>query len=122
MKPKRNRISKQINNETLAWYANKLQPEFEKVIYSLGYILIKLSFVRENQMYYLRVAISHNDRLISLDDCELVSKNLEKILDKTNSIPFPYHLEVESPGIKDTSENKELVLNYKDMSWGIRTN
>lgn len=87
---------------------NKLKPDIEKIVNDLGYGLVNVSFVNENDTNYLRITISHRDHVISTDDCELVSKEIEKFLDKKDMITFSYLLEVESPGLS------EKILNVTD--------
>lgn len=101
-------------------YSNQLQPVLEQLVADLGYQLLKLVFVCENHINYLRLTILHPDHLISLDDCELVSKAVEKELDKKDLIPFSYTLEVESPGINENKEQAEFELSHEDMQWLVR--
>lgn len=60
--------------------------------------LVDLEFVKEGPNWYLRVFIDKANG-ITIDDCELVSKALEKILDEKDPIEQQYILEVSSPGI-----------------------
>ena len=103
-------------------YSSQLQPELERLVAGLGYKLLKLVFVCENQINYLRLAISHHDHFISLNDCELVSKEVEKELDEKDLIPFSYTLEVESPGIESEKDKREFEVNHEDMQWLVRAN
>lgn len=89
---------KSITNYELVGYLNRLHPKIEEVVNKLGYKLFNSSFLRENEINYLRLTIKHPEKNISLGDCELVSKEVERMLDKSNLIPFPYTLEVQSPG------------------------
>ncbi len=90
---------KETNDYDLLKHSQILQPSIEPTISKLGFRLLKLSFVRENQTNYLRLTITHSERNVSLNDCELISKEVSKELDIADSIPFPYSLEVQSPGI-----------------------
>lgn len=101
MKSKRNR---QISKEELTRCAEKLHPWIRDVISGLGFGLLEISFVNENNLNYLRVTISHKDQKITLDDCERASREVGKQLDLTDPIPFPYMLEVQSPGINYNSD------------------
>lgn len=110
-------------NNNLGWYADKVKPEIEKIINSLGFKLVKLLFIKEYGANYLRIKISHVDRLISLNDCELVSRAIEKELDLMDLIPFSYVLEVESPGIDTTNKfslAREFNLAHEDMEFHVR--
>src|SRR3989338_4215160 len=103
----------QKTNEQLAIYAFNLRPLIKAVVNRLGFDLLPISFICENQTNYLRITILHQDYLITLNDCEVVSRELEKELDNKNLIPCSYILEVQSKGIDSNSKNKpnhEFVL------------
>jgi len=88
-------------------------PVVEKIVAGVGFRLLKLAFVNESGRYCLRLTITHLDHPISLDDCELVTKEVEKELDLKDPIPFPYVLEVESLGIREHEfvlENLGLII------------
>ena len=110
----------QDKTSTLNQYSIQLQPELEKLVANLGYELLRLVFICENQINYLRLTISRPSHLISLDDCELVSKQVEKELDKKDSMPFSYTLEVESPGVDSEKDKREFEVNHEDMQWLVR--
>lgn len=113
MKSKRNR---QISKEELSRCAEKLRPLVRNVTSRLGFDLLEVSFVNENNFNYLRLTISHNDQKITLDDCERTSKEVGKQLDLTDSVPFPYMLEVQSPGINYNSHKAfEYQFLLKDL-------
>ena len=103
--------NRQKSNQELFYLANKLNPAIEKIVINLGFNLLMLSFVNENNTNYLRLKIKHKEHSVSLTDCELVSRAVEKELDTKNLISFSYVLEVESPGVSDTTkEHYEFVL------------
>ncbi|MGV8144933.1 MAG: ribosome maturation factor RimP [Alkaliphilus sp.] len=60
--------------------------------------LVDVEFKKEGPSKYLRVFID-KDGGISLDDCQLVSKQLSARLDELDSIEESYFLEVSSPGL-----------------------
>ena len=103
-------------------YESLIKTDLRTIVDEMGYKLEKLVFANENNVNYLRLKISHPGHPISLKDCELVSRKVEKELDQKNIIPFPYTLEVESPGITDKESKPEFVLNHRDMSWGVKVN
>ncbi len=99
---------KQYTKEDLARYQAKLHLLIEKPVSNLGFRLCQTSFVNENQTNYLRITVAHFERNITIDDCELISREIEKELDKTHLIPFQYVLEVQSSGIESKEKiNKE---------------
>lgn len=106
---------RQISNEELNRASLEIRPFIEKVISSLGFNLFEISFVREYQENYLRLTIFHQDRKVSLDDCELISKNIEKELDEKDVVKFSYILEVQSPGIDGVDPEREYSFYLKDL-------
>jgi len=100
-----------INNQELSKYADKLRVLIKNIVESLGFSLSGVTFTNEHGENYLRVTIEHNDYPISLNDCEIVSRKVEKELDLKDPIPFSYTLEVQSPGIGDVGKDK---LNAKE--------
>lgn len=89
-------------------HQENLKPVFTSIVKELGYNLLKLSFVEENQINYLRLTISHNENPITTDDCEKVSVVIDEYLEEKDPIPFSYTLEVESPGIDFNPESETL--------------
>jgi ribosome maturation factor RimP len=85
--------------EQFSWHLERLNPMFKKIVCSLGFNLESAKFERESGFDYLRITISHEDRIINLDDCEVVSRAVNNELDEDNKIDFPYSLEVQSPGV-----------------------
>jgi ribosome maturation factor RimP len=62
-----------------------------------GCVLWDVEFVKEGGERYLRVYID-NDEGVSIDQCELVSRALDKALDEADPIDESYILEVSSAG------------------------
>ena len=100
-------------------YVNSLRPMIKELVNNLGYELLCILFSYENQNNCLRLKIKHPERPISLNDCELVSKQIEKELDLKDSIPFSYTLEVESPGINYSNPGKEFTNQFEISTLGI---
>lgn len=84
----------------------------EPHIRGAGLELIELDFGREAGGWVLRVYIERlaregalaatgdeGDAYVSFEDCERVSRDLSAALDVADLIPYPYRLEVSSPGI-----------------------
>lgn len=70
----------------------------------LGVSLWDVQFEKEGANWILRVVIDNDDRPITLDDCEAVSRALDPVLDEADPIEQSYFLEVSSPGVE-----RELV-------------
>ncbi|MDE6519465.1 MAG: ribosome maturation factor RimP [Ruminococcus sp.] len=65
----------------------------------LGYYLWDVSYVKEGASWYLRIFIDC-DEGITIEDCEIVTEPVNKILDETDPIPQSYTLEVGSAGLE----------------------
>lgn len=82
--------------------------------------LVDVEWVKEGANWYLRVFIDKEGG-ITVDDCELISRAFEEILDREDYISENYIFEVSSPGLdrplkkeKDFREvsEKTVKLNY----------
>lgn len=60
--------------------------------------LVDVEYVKEGANWYLRAYIDKEGG-ITVDDCEVVSRELSDLLDKEDFIPDAYILEVSSPGL-----------------------
>lgn len=81
------------------------------IIDNLGLILWDIRFEKEGPDWFLRIFID-NDSGISFDDCENVSRPLDKLLDDHDFIEMSYFLEVSSPGINRMLRNVEHFERY----------
>ena len=73
------------------------------VLKSLDLTLWDLRFEKEGPNWYLRYYIDKPGG-VTIGDCEIVSRALEKILDERDFISKSYILEVSSPGIDGRGE------------------
>jgi len=96
----------------------------EPIVEELGYDLVELEYVKENNRYFLRFYIGKPEG-ITIDDCQIVSEQVGVKLDELDLIQDSYYLEVSSPGLdrpletdKDLKRNKgknvEISL-YKNL-------
>lgn len=105
-----------------------IEKTVEKIAYpiveELGYDLVDVEFVKENNEWYLRVYIDKENG-ITLNDCTKVSRLVEDKIDEIDPIDCSYYLEVSSPGldrplkkdsdfIKFTGRNIKIKL-YKPL-------
>lgn len=60
--------------------------------------LVDVEYVKEGANWYLRI-YADKEGGISIDDCVLISRALEKKLDEEDFLSDPYILEVSSPGL-----------------------
>lgn len=65
----------------------------------LGSTIWDVRFEKEGASRYLRVFIDR-EQGVTIDDCEAVSRPLDKLLDEKDPIPQSYFLEVGSAGIE----------------------
>ena len=73
----------------MAKIEEKVESLIEPKVQELGYNLYDVEYVKEDK-----------DTGISLEDCELVSNNINELLDQADYIKEQYFLEVSSPGIE----------------------
>ncbi len=76
----------------------------------LGFDIEYVEFVKEGNQNILRVVIDKINSSINIDDCELVSRSIENIIDKY--IKIEYLLEVSSPGLERQLKNMSLYKKY----------
>lgn len=79
-------------------YEQRTQKLLEPILEKNNYELYDVEFVKEAGNWYLRVYIDKEGG-ITIDDCELVSKELSELLDDHDFISESYMLEVSSPGL-----------------------
>lgn len=117
----------------------KVQKLVEPIINNLKLELWDIEFVKEGSEYFLRIYIDTPNG-VDINDCEKVSKAIDKPLDELDPIDSPYNLEVSSPGVErkltkaehfkkfigsevktklirpDENKIKEYIGNLKDFS------
>lgn len=74
--------------------------------------LVDVEFNKEGPSRYLRVFIDKEGG-ISLDDCQLVSKQISAKLDELDSIEESYFLEVSSPGLDRPLKKESDFIKYE---------
>ncbi|HBF0593887.1 TPA: ribosome maturation factor RimP [Clostridioides difficile] len=77
-----------------------------------GFEMVDVEYVKEAGEYYLRVYIDKEEG-ISLNECELVSRELSPILDKKDPIKENYFLEVSSPGLDRALKKDRDFVRYQ---------
>jgi len=76
-----------------------------------GFELVDVEYVKEGSDWYLRAYIDKEGG-IAVDDCETVSRELEKELDAIDLIDGAYILEVSSPGLtRPLKKEKDFIRN-----------
>lgn len=92
----------------------------EPLIEEKGMELVDVEFVKEGQDWFLRIFIDKENG-ITLDDCELISRTIDGVLDQEDPINQPYHLEVSSPGIERPLKKTKDFLRYINSMVEIKT-
>lgn len=83
----------------------------EPIVEELGYDLVDLEYVKENDSYFLRFYIGKPEG-ITIDDCQKISEVVGKKLDEIDPIKESYYLEVSSPGLdRPLKTDKDLKRN-----------
>lgn len=77
-----------------------------------GFEMFDVEYVKEAGEYYLRVYIDKEEG-ISLNECELVSRELSPILDEKDPIKENYFLEVSSPGLDRALKKDRDFVRYQ---------
>lgn len=79
-------------------YEQKTEKLLLPIMERTGFELVDVEYVKEGSNYYLRAYIDKEGG-ITIDDCELVSRELSDLLDAEDFIPEAYFLEISSPGL-----------------------
>ena len=79
-------------------YKAKTEQLIQPLIDANNFELVDVEFVKEGSDWYLRVYID-KDGGITVDDCELISRAFNEILDREDYISEQYIFEVSSPGL-----------------------
>ncbi|MEW6574318.1 MAG: ribosome maturation factor RimP [Bacillota bacterium] len=66
---------------------------------ALGLELVDVDYRKEGGRWFLRVYIDKPGG-VGLEDCEVLSERLGRVLDEKNLIPHAYFFEVSSPGLE----------------------
>lgn len=74
--------------------------------------LVDIEFSKEGPNWYLRIFVDKEGG-ITIDDCEIVSKELAVIMDEKDPIEQAYILEVSSPGIDRPLKKEEDFVKFE---------
>ena len=83
----------------------------EPVLVRDGYELVEVEWVRGGGRFTLRVFVDKPGG-VNIDDCQLVSRTIEPILDVEDFIEPAYDLEVSSPGLDRPLRTPEHFARY----------
>ena len=97
----------------------KLEVMLKPTVEEMGYEIVDVEFVKEGPNWYLRVFVD-KDGGVSIDDCEIISRALEKILDENDPIEQAYFLEISSPGIDRPLKKKEDFIKFNGETVDVK--
>lgn len=87
----------------------------EPILKANNFECVDIEFIQEAGNWFLRVYLDKEEG-ITVNDCELVSRALEKELDKKDPIKDPYILEVSSPGLdRPLKKDKDFERHIGDQ-------
>jgi ribosome maturation factor RimP len=76
----------------------RVKNEIEKIVASEGLELVHVEYKKQGRGYLLRVDIDKEGG-VTLDDCQLVSRQISTYLDVDDVVPVEYELQISSPGL-----------------------
>lgn len=91
----------------------------EPIIAAHNYDLVDVEYVKENGQWYLRV-YADKEGGITVDDCEIISRELEVKLDETDPIEEAYILEVSSPGLDRVLKKEKDFVRYMGYTVDVK--
>ncbi|MNR80263.1 Ribosome maturation factor RimP [compost metagenome] len=87
----------------------------------LGLAVWDVEYVKEGGQMILRVYIDREDRAITHEDCEAMSRRLDEELDKRDLIAGAYYLEVSSPGAERPLRSAQDFERFRGQQVLIKT-
>lgn len=94
----------------------KIESKIEQLVMPIinqnNFELVDIEFLKEGSNWYLRIYVDKQGGF-TIDDCELVSKQLGEILEKDDPIEQPYILEVSSPGLDRPLKKESDFIKHK---------
>lgn len=98
-----------------------IENNISEIIKKIGFEIEYIEYVKEGTDRVLRVVIDKLDSTdVSIDDCELISKSIEDIVDKCISNDEKYVLEVSSAGLERQLKTIKLYKKYKGRKIHIK--
>lgn len=101
--------------------AEEIRELLEPILESYGLTLWDLQFRKQGPKWLLRVYIDRKDGVVTLNDCEAVSKDLGAVLDVEDSIEHAYTLEVSSPGLDRVLTKLEHYVRFTGSLIKLKT-
>ena len=89
----------EANPKTMSGKATEIIELLSPTVVALGLELLGVEFAPTGNSAMLRLYIDAPGRLVAIEDCEAVSREVSAVLDVEDPITSAYTLEVSSPGI-----------------------
>ena len=108
---------------------NQIESLVAPIVVSLGYRLVRLSFVKNNENEKLQIMIEYkeayemnllNDGGITAKDCAAVSRELSLTIEQSNFFSDFLELEISSPGLDRYLLNIEDFKRFKQFEMKIK--
>ena len=96
----------------------KITPLIENTAMRFNLIPIEIDFEKENHRWFLRIFLFAQDKGVTLEDCENVTRSLNDFLD--DLIPCKYYLEVSSPGLERKFKSNKEYLFFRGKNISIK--
>ena len=100
--------------------SSKVEDLIMPVIQKNNFELVDVQYVKEGKEWYLRVFIDKPEG-ITLDDCELINREIGHLLDENDPIKTSYILEVSSPGIERPLKKEKDYLRFLGSKITVKT-
>ena len=101
-------------------YEQKTEKLLMPIMEANGFELVDVEYVKEAGNWYLRAYIDKPGG-ITVDDCEVVNRELGDLLDRDDFIDESYILEVSSPGLGRPLKKERDFIRRKGEEVEIRT-
>lgn len=81
--------------------------------------LADIEYVREGGYNFLRIYVEHLNRTTTLDDCVLLSTNIDSVVDSL--IDDKFYLEVSTPGLERKLKRERDFIRFKGREISVKT-
>ncbi|MBU0650568.1 ribosome maturation factor RimP [bacterium] len=89
----------------------KIEQKIEEIILANGYDLVDFKIVNMDSSPTIRIAIDKDDG-VNLDDCSLVTKEIDRYLEEQRFKNLNYFVEVNSPGLDRVLKREKDFIKF----------
>lgn len=105
----------------MAEIVDTIRQLLDPILGSYGLTLWDMDFQRQGPQWLLRIYIDREIGGVTLNDCEVVSRDLSAALDVEDIIAQAFTLEVSSPGLDRTLSRPEHFIRFVGSTIKIKT-